>query len=126
MILRDGQSPAGALRRRPFAGLFELLRDGNYGRFAFSNLLYNFGQGNIFGFLTLFVRDALQGSQEFASLCLGVAQATSAGARFGWGVVSDLMFGAAAANGLSSASGLRRSCCWHVWELRRPAGRRRL
>ena len=56
MILRDGQSPAGALRRRPFAGLFELLRDGNYGRFAFSNLLYNFGQGNFFGFLTLFVR----------------------------------------------------------------------
>ena len=93
MILRDGQSPAGALRRRPFAGLFELLRDGNYGRFAFSNLLYNFGQGNFFGFLTLFVRDALQGSQEFASLCLGMAQATSAGARFGWGVVSDLMFG---------------------------------
>ena len=89
LILRDGQSPTGALRRRPFASLFELLRDGNYGRFAFSNLLYNFGQGNFFGFLTLFVRDALQGSQEFASLCFGVAQATSAGARFGWGVASD-------------------------------------
>ena len=39
MILRDGQSPAGALRRCPFAGLFKFLRDGNYGRFAVSNLL---------------------------------------------------------------------------------------
>jgi len=93
MVLRSDASQSGAVRRNPFSGLVELLRDGNYGRFAFSNLLYNFGQGNFFGFLTLFVRDALQSSQEFASLCLGVAQATSAGARFGWGVVSDLMFG---------------------------------
>ena len=93
LILRDRNSQTDTARRRPFAGLHELLRDGNYGRFALSNLLYNFGQGNFFGFLTLFVRDALQGSQEFASLCLGVAQATSAAARFGWGVVSDLMFG---------------------------------
>lgn len=93
LALRDGDRLKGAVRRRPFAGLVELLGDGNYGRFALSNLLYNFGQGNFFGFLTLFVRDALQGSQEFASLCLGVAQATSAAARFGWGVVSDLAFG---------------------------------
>jgi ACS family hexuronate transporter-like MFS transporter len=90
-VLRDSPQHPDRGRRNPLSGLLELLRDWNYGRFALSNLLYNFGQGNFFGFLTLFVRDALHGSQEFASLCLGVAQATSAGARFGWGVWSDLL-----------------------------------
>jgi ACS family hexuronate transporter-like MFS transporter len=80
-------------RPRPFSGLRELLGDMNYGRFVLSNLLYNFGQGNFFAFLTLFIRDATMASQEFASLCLGVAQATSAVARFGWGVVSDMVMG---------------------------------
>lgn len=79
-------------RGRPFAGLAELFRDANYGRFVMSNLLYNFGQGNFFGFLTLFVREAARGSQELAALSLGVAQATSAAARFGWGAVSDTLF----------------------------------
>lgn len=73
-------------------GLRDLLRDGNFGRFALCNLLYNFGQANFFAFLTLFVREAARSSQEFAGLCLGVAQATSAAARFGWGVVSDTLF----------------------------------
>ena len=81
-----------APRAKPFVGLVELLRDGNYGRFVLSNLLYNFGQGNFFGFLTLFVREAARGSQELAALSLGIAQATSAVARFGWGAVSDAMF----------------------------------
>jgi ACS family hexuronate transporter-like MFS transporter len=93
VVLRDSSQRSAGRRGNPFAGLFELLRDWNYGRFALSNLLYNFGQGNFFGFLTLFVRDALHGSQEFASLCLGVAQATSAGARFGWGLGSDFLLG---------------------------------
>ena len=93
VVLRDSPQHLDRGRRNRFSGLLELLRDWNYGRFALSNLFYNFGQGNFFGFLTLFVRDALHGSQEFASLCLGVAQATSAGARFGWGVGSDLLLG---------------------------------
>ncbi|PPR63036.1 MAG: hypothetical protein CFH10_00652, partial [Alphaproteobacteria bacterium MarineAlpha4_Bin2] len=76
----------------PLSGLCELFRDANYGRFVLANFLYNFGQANFFGFLTLFVREAARGSQEFAALCLGVAQATSAGARFGWGAVSDTLF----------------------------------
>lgn len=92
LILVDSR-PAESRERPGFiAGLRDLLRDANYGRFVLSNLLYNFGQGNFFGFLTLFVRDAVQASQEFAGLCLGVAQATSAAARFGWGVVSDTVF----------------------------------
>lgn len=81
-----------APRAKPFAGLAELFRDGNYGRFVLSNLLYNFGQGNFFGFLTLFVREAARGTQELAALSLGIAQATSAVARFGWGAVSDTFF----------------------------------
>ena len=48
---------------------------------------------NFFAFLTLFIRDTAMASQEFASLCLGVAQAVSAAARFGWGVVSDMLMG---------------------------------
>lgn len=92
IVLADRNQPVAVAPRRPFAGLRELLGDMNYGRFVLSNLLYNFGQGNFFAFLTLFVRDALYASQEFASLCLGIAQATSAAARFGWGVVSDTLF----------------------------------
>lgn len=89
LVLVERQDDAPSERPSPFSGLRELLGDMNYGRFVLSNLLYNFGQGNFFAFLTLFIRDAAQASQEFASLCLGVAQATSAAARFGWGVVSD-------------------------------------
>ena len=79
-------------RAKPFAGLAELLRDGNYGRFVLSNLLYNFGQGNFCGFPTLFVREAARGSQEMAALSPGIAQATSTEARFGGGAVSDTLF----------------------------------
>ena len=85
-------STEAAPRAKPFAGLAELFRDRNYGRFVLSNLLYNFGQGNFFGFLTLFVREAARGSQELAALSLGIAQATSAVARLGWGAVSDTLF----------------------------------
>lgn len=92
IAIAEKQKPGSGRHRQPFAGLRDLLGDMNYGRFVLSNLLYNFGQGNFFAFLTLFIRDAVQGSQEFASLCLGVAQAASSAARFGWGVVSDTVF----------------------------------
>jgi ACS family hexuronate transporter-like MFS transporter len=93
MTLTEPQKKPSEVRTSPFAGLCELFGDMNYGRFVFSNLLYNFGQGNFFAFLTLFIRDAAMASQEFASLCLGMAQAASAAARFGWGVVSDMLLG---------------------------------
>jgi len=93
MTLTEPQKERPEVRTSPFAGLRELLGDMNYGGFALSNLLYNFGQGNFFAFLTLFIRDAAMASQEFASFCLGVAQAASAAARFGWGVVSDMLMG---------------------------------
>jgi ACS family hexuronate transporter-like MFS transporter len=93
MTLTEPQKKPSEVRTSPFAELCELFGDMNYGRFVFSNLLYNFGQGNFFTFLTLFIRDAAMASQEFASLCLGMAQAASAAARFGWGVVSDMLLG---------------------------------
>ena len=50
----------------PSTGLTKLFRDANYGRFVLANLLFNFGQGNFFRFLTLFVRKAVQGSKASA------------------------------------------------------------
>jgi len=86
---------SGPSERRPgfFSGFRDVFRDLNYGRFVLANFLYNFGQNNFFAFLTLFVTSAARGSQEFAGLCLGVTQATSAISRFGWGVVSDTVLG---------------------------------
>lgn len=56
------------------------------------NTLLQIGQGNFFAYLTLFLRDVGQTSQTFASLCLGLAQLTSAGGRIGWGVLCDRLF----------------------------------
>ncbi|MBT3397013.1 MAG: MFS transporter, partial [Alphaproteobacteria bacterium] len=53
----------------------------------------NFGQTNFFSFLTLFMREVALVSQPLASLSVGIAQAASAVARIGWGVVSDTVFG---------------------------------
>jgi len=69
-----------------------ILRDANFGRFVLSNFLYNFGQYNFFGYLTLFMRETVALSQEFAGLCYGAAQVASVAARLGWGAVSDFLF----------------------------------
>lgn len=69
-----------------------ILRDANFGRFVLSNFLYNFGQYNFFGYLTLFMRETAALSQELAGLCYGAAQVASVGARLGWGAVSDFLF----------------------------------
>ena len=70
-----------------------MTKDWNLNRFVILNGFYNFGQTNFFTFLTLFMRDAALASQPVASLCVGIAQASSAVARIGWGVVSDTLFG---------------------------------
>lgn len=80
-------------RRHPLANIGEVMKDGNFNRFVVINGFYNFGQTNFFAFLTLFMRDAALASQPVASLCVGIAQAASAVARIGWGVVSDTIFG---------------------------------
>jgi len=49
----------------------------------------NVGQTNFFAFLTLFLREAANASQPLAAFALGLAQASSAIARIGWGVVCD-------------------------------------
>ena len=79
--------------KHPLANIREVMRDGNINRFVLLNGLYNFGQTNFFAFLTLFMREVALVSQPIASLSVGIAQAASAVARIGWGVVSDTVFG---------------------------------
>ena len=76
----------------PFAGIAVLARDRNFGILVLSSGLFNIGQYNFFTYLTSFMREAAQASQEFASLTLGLAQAASAVGRIGWSVLSDLVF----------------------------------
>jgi len=76
----------------PLAGIFRLIRDRNFGVLVITNGLFNMGQYNFFTYLTSFMRDAVEASQEIASLTLGLAQASSAVGRIGWGVLSDTVF----------------------------------
>lgn len=76
----------------PLAGINKLVRDRNFGVLVVTNGLFNMGQYNFFTYLTSFMRDAAQASQEIASLTLGLAQASSAVARIGWGALSDTVF----------------------------------
>jgi ACS family hexuronate transporter-like MFS transporter len=76
----------------PLAGIFRLIRDRNFGVLVITNGLFNMGQYNFFTYLTSFMRDAIEASQEIASLTLGLAQASSAVGRIGWGVLSDTVF----------------------------------
>ena len=82
-----------ATRPHLLANFHEVMKDWNLNRFVILNGFYNFGQTNFFTFLTLFMRDAALASQPVASLCVGIAQASSAVARIGWGIVSDTLFG---------------------------------
>ena len=111
---RSGEGAGGGegeSRQRPLANILEIMKDGNINRFVILNGLYNFGQTNFFAFLTLFMREVAQASQPVASLAIGIAQAASAFARIGWGVVSDFVFsgrrkGLAVAAGAAAAVGL--------------------
>jgi len=91
-LVRRPRRAAAAGRRGALAGLGRVMGDGNLGRFVATNALYNMSQANFFSYLTLFMREAAQASQPVAGLCLGIAQAASAVARIGWGVVSDTFF----------------------------------
>ncbi len=81
----SGPSFLGAMR--------EILRNRNLGVLNLSVCAYNLGQQNLFAYLTIFLREGLQASLPVASLCLGVAQAASAGGRIAWGMVSDRLLG---------------------------------
>ncbi len=76
----------------PLAGIAKLARNRNFGILVFASGLFNIGQYNFFTYLTSFMREAAQASQEIASLTLGLAQATSAIGRIGWGALSDIAF----------------------------------
>jgi predicted MFS family arabinose efflux permease len=76
----------------PLAGIIRLARDRNFGMLVLSAGFFNVGQYNFFTYLTSFMREAMQASQEIASLTLGLAQAVSAIGRIGWGALSDTVF----------------------------------
>ena len=73
-------------------GLGEVIRDFNFSRFVAANFCYNMGQASFFAYLTLFMREVAQASQEVAGIAYGVAQVSSVAARLGWGAVSDFLF----------------------------------
>ncbi len=83
-------------RRRGAGGLLsgfaKLAKDKNFGALVVSSGLFNVGQYNFFTYLTSFMREAAQATQEMASLTLGIAQAVSAIGRIGWGALSDTVF----------------------------------
>ena len=83
---RDGVSGG------PLAGIIKMTRDKNFGVLVLASGLFNVGQYNFFTYLTSFMREAAQASQEIASLTLGLAQAVSAIGRIGWGALSDMVF----------------------------------
>ena len=76
----------------PWRELRRVAANPNIRIFGGINTLLQVGQGNFFAFLTLFLHDVGRTSQSFASLCLGVAQLSSAVGRIGWGVLCDRLF----------------------------------
>jgi predicted MFS family arabinose efflux permease len=91
-LLRIPRKSVGRGPLLPWQDLKRVIGDANIRVFGKANTLLQIGQGNFFAFLTLFLRDAGQTSQSFASLCLGVAQLASTVGRIGWGVLCDRMF----------------------------------
>ena len=90
--LAERPTARGNGKSGPFGRIFQLARDRNFTVLALSSGLFNVGQYNFFTYLTSFMREAAQASQEMASLTLGIAQAVSAVGRLGWGVFSDTVF----------------------------------
>jgi len=91
-LLRIPRKPRPPGPFLPVADILAVVRDGNLRVFGAINTLLQVGQSNFFAFLTLFLRDVGQTSQRYSSVCLGLAQITSAIGRVGWGVVCDRMF----------------------------------
>jgi MFS family permease len=92
LIAEKPQPREKTVSKSRFGRLGEVVKDLNFSRFVLSNCMYNVGQQNFFAYLTLFVREAAQASQEFAGLCYGAAQAASVVGRLGWGTISDFLF----------------------------------
>lgn len=91
-LLRIPRKPRPPGPFLPIADIMAIVRDGNLRVFGAINTLLQVGQSNFFAFLALFLRDVGQVSQRYSSICLGLAQITSAIGRVGWGVVCDRMF----------------------------------
>ena len=92
LIVERPKPRVKAASRSRFGTLGEVVRDFNFGRFVLSNMMFNIGQNNFFAYLTLFVREAAQVSQELAGTCYGIAQTASVVGRLGWGTISDFLF----------------------------------
>lgn len=103
----------------PLTNIGAVVRDWNHNRFVVCNGLYNFGQTNFYAFLVLFMREAAVASQPVASLAVGIAQAASAIARIGWGVVSDTLFGGRR-KALVVAIGAAATVCFALMVLVKP------
>jgi MFS family permease len=92
LIVEKPRPREKAVSTSRFGRLGEVVKDMNFSRFVLSNMMYNIGQQNFFAYLTLFIREAAQASQEFAGLCYGAAQTASVLGRLGWGTISDFLF----------------------------------
>lgn len=92
LIVEKPKPRVKAASRSRFGTLGEVAKDFNFGRFVISNMMFNVGQNNFFAYLTLFVREAAQVSQELAGACYGIAQTASVVGRLGWGAISDFLF----------------------------------
>lgn len=92
LIVEKPKPRVKAVSRSRFGTLGEVAKDFNFGRFVISNMMFNVGQNNFFAYLTLFVREAAQVSQELAGACYGIAQTASVVGRLGWGAISDFLF----------------------------------
>ncbi|MGH6621821.1 MAG: MFS transporter, partial [Alphaproteobacteria bacterium] len=64
LIVEKPKPRVKAASRSRFGTLGEVAKDFNFGRFVISNMMFNVGQNNFFSYLTLFVREAAQVSQE--------------------------------------------------------------
>lgn len=92
LTLVQRQKPRDSGKPNLFSEILKLARDRDLGALFFASSFFNTGQYNFFTYLTSFMREAAQASQEMASLTLGIAQAVSAAGRIGWGVLSDTAF----------------------------------
>jgi ACS family hexuronate transporter-like MFS transporter len=92
LMLAERPPTGGRVEQSPgFSPLRHVWRQRNIKLIFAASIPWNMGQANFFTYLTLFMRETAQASQPMAGLCLGVAQASSALGRVGWGVISDTL-----------------------------------